>query len=205
MRLRRPRLRDPRLLVGVVLVLLGVLLGALALDRVSATTRVLVARESIPVGQDLTADSVLSVEVRLGETETLYVSSPDQVPAGSTALRSVQAGEMIPLSAIGQGGGADLRPVVIPVDRSVADSVAPGRPVEIWRTSAEERDDPAVAELIVADAQVRAVSEGSTLGARSVGVEVLVPSTDVPVVLESIARGDRLDVIGVPGAGEVSP
>jgi hypothetical protein len=25
------------------------------------------------------------------------------------------------------------------------------------------------------------------------------------VVLESIARGDRLDVIGVPGAGEVSP
>ncbi|MCL6423932.1 flagellar biosynthesis protein FlgA [Brachybacterium sp. JHP9] len=205
MRLRRPRWKDPRLIVGIVLVLISVLLGALLAARISATTTVLVARSDIVVGDPISADSFSATEVRLGDQERLYASSPQQIPEGSTAMQSVRAGELLPVSAIGQGGGADLRPVVIPVDRAVADSVTTGSAVELWRTEEGDGETGAAAELLVEGAIVRSVEEGSSLGMRSQSVEVLVPSASLPAVLEAIAQEDRLDVIGVPGAAGVSP
>lgn len=204
MRLRRPRLKDPRLLVGIVLVVLSVLLGALLASRASATTTVLVAREDLVIGDALGPDDFTSSEVRLGDQSASYAASPEEIPDGSTVLQSVHAGEMLPVAAIGQGGGGDLRPVVIPVESAVADSVGPGRPVELWRTEADDREQDALAELLVEDATVRRVFEGSTLGMRSMSVEVLVPSKDLPSVLEALAAGDRMDVIGVPGSEGVS-
>lgn len=47
MRLRRPRWKDPRLIVGVVLVVASVLMGALLVSRLAETTPVLVARSPI--------------------------------------------------------------------------------------------------------------------------------------------------------------
>ncbi|WP_227488320.1 SAF domain-containing protein [Brachybacterium subflavum] len=199
MRLRRPRWKDPRLIVGILLVVLSVLLGALLASRASATTTVLVARDEVVVGDEIGPDAFTTAEVRLGDQSARYASSPGDIPEGSTALRSVHSGELLPVSAIGQGGGGDLRPVVIPVDSAVADSVSPGRPVELWRTAADERDSDALAEKLVDGATVRRVFEGSTLGMRSMSVEVLVPADDLPEVLEALGSGDRMDVIGVPG------
>ncbi|PWH05313.1 flagellar biosynthesis protein FlgA [Brachybacterium endophyticum] len=199
MRLRRPRWKDPRLLVGIVLVVLSVLLGALLASRASATTTVLIAKDEVVVGDELTASSFTSAEVRLGEQAEGYARAPKDIPEGSTALQSVHPGELLPVSVIGQGGGEDLRPVVIPVESAVADAVGPGRPVELWRTEADDQEKDALAENLVQDATVRRVFEGSTLGMRSMSIEVLVPSDELPAVLEALGSGDRIDVIGVPG------
>ncbi|MFE5775144.1 flagellar biosynthesis protein FlgA [Brachybacterium sp. NPDC056505] len=199
MRLRRPRWKDPRLIVGILLVVLSVLLGALLASRASATTTVLVARDEVVVGDEIGSDAFTTAEVRLGDQSGRYASSPGDIPEGSTALQSVHSGELLPVSAIGQGGGGDLRPVVISVDSAVADSVSPGRPVELWRTAADEQDSDALAEKLVDGATVRRVFEGSTLGMRSMSVEVLVPADDLPEVLEALGSGDRMDIIGVPG------
>jgi hypothetical protein len=211
MRLRRPRWKDPRLLVGVLLVLLSIVLGAGVVSRMAATTTVLVARGDVVIGDPLDVDAFTTAEVRLGERTGQYADGPGRIPQGATAQRTVAAGELLPLSAIGQGGQADLRPVVIPVDRSVAESVATGRTVELWHTADPGSGAAAggtgasetVAELLVPDAVVHGVQDGSSLGMRSVGVEVLVPQDRLAGVLEAIARDDRLDVIGVPSAQEV--
>ena len=50
MRLRRPRWKDPRLIVGIVLVVASVLMGAVLVSRLSETTSVLVARTAIVPG-----------------------------------------------------------------------------------------------------------------------------------------------------------
>jgi hypothetical protein len=210
-RLHRPRWKDPRLLVGVLLVLLSIVLGAGVVSRMAETTTVLVAREDIVVGDELEADAFTTADVRLGERTGQYVAGTDQIPDGATAERSLAAGELLPSSAVGQGAGASLRPVVIPVDSSVADSVSRGRTVEIWHTvrsggaggAGGDAAAETVAELLVPDAVVHGVQDGSALGMRSVGVEVLVPQDRLSGVLEAIARDDRLDVIGVPDAQEV--
>lgn len=206
MRLRRPRWKDPRLIVGIVLVVASVLMGALLVSRLAETTPVLVARSPIVPGDVIGPENLATVEMRLGEQDGLYVGSLDAVPSGAVATRTVQAGELIPLSAVGQSSDVPLRPIVIPVDATVAESVAPGATVELWHTSPESDDGTSAdAELLVSAGIVRNIDEGSSLGMRSMAVEVLVPQTDLPAVLKVLSRDERLDVIGVPGAHGVAP
>lgn len=206
MRLRRPRWKDPRLIVGIVLVVASVLMGALLVSRLAETTSVLVARSPIVPGDVIGPDNLATVEMRLGEQDGLYVGSVDAIPSGAVATRTVQAGELIPLSAVGQSGDVPLRPIVIPVDATVAESVAPGATVELWHTSPKADDGTSAdAELLVSAGIVRNIDEGSSLGMRSMAVEVLVPQGDLPAVLKVLSRDERLDVIGVPGAHGVAP
>lgn len=206
MRLRRPRWRDPRLIVGIVLVVASVLMGALLVSRLSETTPVLIAKGPIAPGDPLDAETLTTVELRLGDQQELYVGSFDAVPEGAVAGRAVQAGEMLPVSAVGQPEDVALRPVVIPVDASVAESVVPGATVELWHTSPAPQDGGSgEARLLVEEAIVRRVDEGSSLGMRSMSVEVLVPQESVAEVLQVLAEEERLDVIGVPGAYGVTP
>lgn len=204
MRLRRPRWKDPRLLVGIVLVLISVLLGSLLVSRLAATTPVLVARGDVVIGDPLEAEDFTVAEVRLGDQRGLYADAPSDIPDGAVASRSVTDGEMLPLAAIGQSADVPLRPVVIAVDAAVAESVAPGGRVELWHTPTSRQEAPAAAEQLVEGGVVRRVDTGSSLGMRSMTVEVLVPADDVAPVLEALAQGDRVDVIGVPGASGVS-
>ncbi|MFQ6485922.1 SAF domain-containing protein [Brachybacterium epidermidis] len=207
MRLRRPRWKDPRLIIGIVLVVASVLMGSLLVSRLSATTPVLVARGTIVPGEEIDPDQLTTVELRLGEQEAMYVGSVDAVPEGAVATRTIQAGELLPVSALGQGADVPLRPVVIPVDATVAESVVPGAEVELWHTRPSDVQDASGqgAELLVSDAVVRRVDEGSSLGMRSMAVEVLVPKDQVGPLLEVLARGERLDVIGVPGTHGIAP
>lgn len=206
MRLRKPRWKDPRLIVGIVLVVASVLMGATLVSRLSETTPVLVARSAIVPGDPISAEDLVAVELRLGEQTGHYVGSAEAIPEGAVALRTIRAGELVPLSAIGQSADVPLRPVVIPVDASVAESVVPGATVELWHTTppAEEGAE-AQATLLVGDAVVRRIDEGSSLGMQEMSVEVLVPGDRVDEVLEVLSQDERLDVIGIPGAHEVAP
>ena len=206
MRLRAPRWKDPRLIVGIVLVLASVLMGALLVSRLSATTSVLVARGPIVPGDPLESADLATVELRLGDHREQYVGTLEAIPEGAVTTQTVQAGELVPVSAVGQSQDVPLRPVVIPVEATVAESVVPGSSVELWHTSPSVDDGgTGEAELLVPDAVVRRIDEGSSLGMRSMSVEVLVPADDLAAVLEVLSQDERLDVIGVPGAHGVTP
>lgn len=205
MRLRRPRWKDPRLIVGIVLVLASVLMGALLVSRLSATTPVLVARSAIVPGQVLDPAQLTTVELRLGDQRGLYVDAVGAIPEGAVATRTIQAGEMVPQSAVGQPEDISLRPVVIPVGTAVAESVTPGASVELWHTLPASDDAEGSAALLVPDAIVRRIDDGSSLGMRSQTVEVLVPRDSLAAVLQVLAQEERLDVVGIPGAYGVQP
>lgn len=206
MRLRTPRWKDPRLIVGIVLVVASVLMGAVLVSRLSETTSVLVARSAIVPGDAISVEDLETVELRLGEQTDHYVGTPEAIPDGAVALRTIRAGELVPMSAIGQSAEVPLRPVVIPVDAAVAESVVPGATVELWHTApAAEEGADAQAGLLVPDAVVRRIDEGSSLGMQEMSVEVLVPSDSVDEVLEVLSQDERLDVIGIPGAHGVVP
>lgn len=201
MRLRRPRWKDPRLIVGIILVVASVLMGALLVSRLAATVPVLVVRSPVVPGDVIDPDDLGTVQMRLGEQEGLYVGTVEAIPEGAVATSAIQAGELLPLSAVGQASDVPLRPIVIPVDTTVAESVAPGAKVELWHTGpAPEDGGTGQAELLVSDGIVRHIDEGSSLGMRSMSVEVLVPRDDLAAVLSVLAQEERLDVIGVPGA-----
>lgn len=206
MRLRKPRWKDPRLIVGIVLVVASVLMGATLVSRLAETTPVIVTRSPIVPGDPIDAADLMTVEMRLGDQTGFYVGTMDAIPEGAVATRTIQAGELLPMSAIGQPAEVPLRPVVIPVDATVAESVTPGATVELWHTApAGDDESEAEAVLLIPDAVVRRIDEGSSLGMRSMAVEVLVPGDSLGAVLEVLSKDERLDVIGVPGAHGLAP
>lgn len=206
MRLRTPRWKDPRLIVGIVLVVASVLMGAGLVSRMSETTPVLIARSAVVPGDSLESADLVAVDLRLADQTEHYVGTLEAIPDGAVATRTIQPGELVPMSAVGQSDDVPLRPVVIPVDAAVAESVVPGATVELWHTSPSTDDGvDAEAQLLVADAVVRRIDEGSSLGMRAMSVEVLVPADSLGEVLEVLSKDERLDVIGVPGAHGLAP
>ena len=200
MRLRRPKWRDPRLIIGIVLVLLSVLAGMLVVSRASATSPVVVAKTDLVPGQTIRAQDLTTVQMRLPDGADSYLSSTSQIPAGAVAVAVVRSGELVPAGAVGQPEASALRPVVVAVDSGLAAEIRTGARVELWGTPASRmRDQRAKAVELVPDGIVRSVQTGSSLGMKASTVEVLVPAGRVSTVLESLAAGDRIDVVQVPG------
>ena len=81
-RLRRPSWRDGRLLIGLVIVLASVALGARVVALADDTVPVYAARAELPPGTALTPDELVVVRARITGTEGRYLDAAAPVPGG---------------------------------------------------------------------------------------------------------------------------
>src|SRR6478752_2109732 len=111
-RVRPPRWLDLRLLLGVLLVLGSVLLGARVIGAADATVPVWAAASDLAAGSRLTAADLVAVDVRLDRTAAAYLATGSR-PEGRTLDRPVHAGELVPRSALAET--APLVDLALPV------------------------------------------------------------------------------------------
>jgi hypothetical protein len=202
-RVRAPRWLDLRLVLGVLLVLGSVLVGARVVSAADATVPVWSVAGDLAAGTELEAADLVAVETRLGDAAGAYLSTGTD-PAGRTLARAVRAGELLPRSALEEP--ADLVQVALPVQAGYAPpGLARGQVVDVYGVT-----DPAGTTtgegvtLVVGAAPVLAVS-GRTEGVLStatttVQVVVAVPGDEAPDVLGAI--GGRPLVVVVRGSVE---
>lgn len=206
-RVSAPSWRDPRLLIGLVLVLASVVLGARVVGAAQETIGVWALSHAVGAGQPLTASDLRVVQVHLDEGTTSAYLVGSEVPGPDlVALRGLGAGELVPRSALGRTGDLTSRPVTVPVAGNVPQGVQVGALVDLWvvRTDAvATTEEPTEPELLVEAAEVSAVAAGGgALGARSgADVQVVVPSAALPAVLQAVSQDDDLVLVPVPGAG----
>lgn len=200
-RLPRARWLDTRLLLGLLLVLLSVVLGAKVVA--SADERVQVWSVTRDLGADtrLTGDDVEVAAVRLDDVAGRYVSA-EQAVDGLVLTRPVGRGELLPVTAVGQAGARDQRRVVIEVERFAVAGLTKGQVVDLYVVRGSESGaPPAPAELVlpaVTVAEDVRGGGGSFGGAGSrAAVTLLVDQGDVPDVLDAVAGG-ALYVVQVP-------
>lgn len=193
---------DPRFLVGVALVIVsiaGVYLLVAAIDR---TTAVYAARSALVPGERIEAADLVVRNVRLGPSEQEYLAVNDLLD-GAVATRSILAGELVPVSAVGTAEQAEQTIVVVSVP-ALAGSISKGSVVDLW-ASVPGRDAPGDAQgapaVLVADATVAGIQKAAGIIAdgRVNAVEVLVPRSRVAAVLEAIAADATMSI--VPAAG----
>jgi hypothetical protein len=190
---------DPRFAIGLVLVVASVV-GVWAI--VAATDRsvtVYAARGALSVGDRIDAADLTVARVRLDSAGQMYVT-PERMPVdGLVVTRTVAAGELVPVSAVGTQAGASVTSVVVAVQSKLAGSLGPGSVVDVWgaRETAQGQFGPP--SVIVGSASVVRVIESTGLIADGKGqsVEILVPKGKVATVLESIANQDSIALVPV--------
>lgn len=206
-RLPRSRWLDPRLVLGLVLVLVSVVLGAKLLSEADDRVHVW------SVTRDLGADSVLDqrdlavTSVRLDDAAAHYLAASEDLE-GMVLARPVGAGELLPVDAVRPPSSSDHRRLVIEVERAGVAGLEKGDTVDLYAASeAEAGELPPRPQLLLSNVtvaeDVRTTGEGFGVGGSQAGVALLVPRGDVPQVLGAVAQGS-VYVVGVPTGAAAS-
>jgi hypothetical protein len=192
-RIRPPRWLDLRLVLGVLLVLGSVLLGARVLSSADATVPVWAAGGDLAPGTELTAEDLVAVDVRLDDAADAYLSAGTR-PEGWTLSRAVRAGELLPRSALEEP--TELVQLALPVQAGyVPPGLVRGQLVDVYAVADPAAGATGVADgsvtLVVGMAPVQAVS-GRTEGvlatsSTAVQVVIAVAAEEAPDVLAAIA------------------
>jgi len=206
-RLRRPGWRDPRLLVGLVLIAASVALGSWAVTTAQHTVPVYVARDVLVPGDALTSAALVVADVRLGDDVDGYLRADEPLPDGAVLLRAVGARELVPVAAVGSAADLDVRAVPVALSGPAPSGLVAGSRVDLWFTpeagngagapAADRVPRELAAALTVAELSS---PDGAFVGGGARTVHVLVPVDDLPSVLGALASGGTVDLVPVPGA-----
>ncbi len=206
-RLRKPSWRDSRLIVGVVLVLLSMAIGAKVVAAADDTIPMYAAAATLVPGQPVTQGDVKRVDVQLGADQSRYVAADHDIAPGTFALRDVRAGELLPTSALGNSADINLKPVSVPVDGGAAAQLAVGSIVDVWVNakdpgSATEKYGKPVKTLESAPVASTPDVSGGGLGGASgtTAVQIMVPELGVQALIAAIDQGARITLVPVPGS-----
>ncbi|WP_427130191.1 hypothetical protein [Pseudarthrobacter sp. S9] len=200
-RLKKPSWKDPRLLVGILLVLASIV-GVISLvGAADQTTEAFAAREPIAVGEKLTTDKLHRVKVRLGEVEEHYLTPGTGLADGLVAVQRIGKDQLLPRESVGQLDGRDRKPVAVTIEESLPAQAVAGSRVDVWVALPDTRNGFSEPTLLLPGAEIAQITPGSTaLGSsRSTVVMVLVPDQQMPKLLGAQANKATISVVWNPG------
>lgn len=202
---RPRRTTDPRLFIGLALVLASV---AGVVGIVAATDdgiEVYAAPRLLIEGERVSAEDLDLRVVGLGAESDRYLR-PEHVDQGTVVVsRTVGAGELVPLAAVGDERSTAATTVVVALASPLGATVAPGDTLDLWSAPAIEGGRFGAPSVIASGAQlVRTIAaEGIVTATEAARVELLVPRRDVARILHAQANRDALSAI--PTALAVGP
>lgn len=195
-RRRPPRWRDPRLVLGIVIVTVSVLLGSSIVSSADRSIQVWALRHAVSAGAPLAEADLVRRRVRFADGPSdRYLLATGAPPAGKVLARKVGAGELLPVAAIGPAGPAAGPQVPLPV--TLADlppRVRAGSVVDVWVAPKEQAADQGEvrARRVLREVVVTAVpgSRDAFAQAAEGTVTVAVPGdTDLAGVLGATLTG----------------
>lgn len=200
-RLKRPSWKDPRLMVGILLVLASVAGVVFLVGSADRTTEVYAARDGIAVGETLTPENVVRVKVRLGDAEQHYITASDGLPQGTVAVQRIAKDQLVPRASLGEVDQLNRKPVAIQVEQSLPSQAVPGARVDVWVAQPDAKNGFSEPKLVLPGAEIAEVTTGSTaLGSSKTTVlMVLVEDGQMPALLGAQANEAKISVVWNPG------
>lgn len=211
-RLPRGSWLNGRLALGVLLIIVSVLGGALFLQRAQQTVPVYVAARDMPSGHVLAAGDLAVAQVRLpgGQLER-YLRPAAGQPAGKVLVTAVQQGELVPVRMV--AGSVDQAGMVefsLKVEAGDApEDLRPGDRVDVVAAFTDGGRDRA--ELLLHGVEVLSSSRsgGGIAGGRGeISVEVRMPAQYVLNVARALASARVFISRSAPGGaapGQLAP
>jgi SAF domain-containing protein len=160
-----------RLVLGVVLVLGSVLIGAKIVSSANHTYRMLAATRDLAAGTLLSTDDVTAIRVQVPDHgDGIYLPSDADV-TGKQLNRPLADGELLPAAALSRP--AALTTLTVPFTADAAPTLSPGQRVEIWlATKACASSVVLLADVAVQDVHASAGTSFSSAGGQNVVISV---------------------------------
>lgn len=194
----RPRWRDTRLLLGVLLVLLSVVIGARVVAGASGSGTWLTARGALPAGHVLTDGDLGTAKAHLDDASSTHYYRADSRAAliGRPLAAPVGAGALLPADAVAPQSAGETRVVPVVVHAGRLPTLGPGDRVDVYAlvkgaTGGTDREI-----LVVRDVEFLS---GETLGSGDTSAQVRVPVPDAIRVVAA-SQSERVDLVRVDGS-----
>ena len=208
-RLQKPRWRDTRLLVGVLLVLTSAGLGSFVVAHADDRTAVYAARGPLVPGQQLGDDDLTRVDVRLGSQLSRYLPATEGLAPDRYVLREVSAGELVPAAAVGGKDQVGVQPLTLSVDAGAAAALRVGSRVDVYVNQADPGAAPGGStafsgpELVLEGVSVSSLPRTSGgLGGGASGdrpIQVMAPTAQIKEIIAAVDLGARITVVPIAG------
>ncbi len=206
-RLQRPSWRDSRLVVGLLLVVVAATLGAKAVASADDRVPVWVAASNLVAGDKVEETSFARADVRLADGMNGYLAADAPAPKGSFMLRDVRAGELVPVSAVGDADGVDVQRVTVRADAMSTTGLARGSRVDVFvtpktSTPSDTGTTTTRTKKVLESAAVAAVltSTGGFGSGSMTSVQIYVPSDKVQPLVEAVDADAKLTLVPAVGA-----
>lgn len=133
-RINTPSWLDLRLVLGVVLVLAAVLLGATLLSRAGDTEPAVTVTHDLAAGTVLRSSDLTVRQVRLPSgSSAVYLDTIDGA-VGKKLGRAVSQGELLPAAALVRVGSRTT--ITVPLSADAAPDLHSGERIEVWISTA---------------------------------------------------------------------
>jgi hypothetical protein len=128
-RVGKPRWLDLRLVLGVVLVLVAVLVGAMVISSAKHTEKQVAVTHDLAAGITLRSDDLAAVDVRLPDSAHVYLADPARA-IGKVLNEPLTQGELLPAAALNP---AHPRTTVdVPFAADSAPKLTRGQRIVVW-------------------------------------------------------------------------
>ena len=192
---------DLRLVIGLALVIAAAVAGFLLVTAADNSTAVYVANKALSPGHVIQQSDLVLTDVKLGKSGRSYLTA-SELTEGAVVTKSVGAGELVPISAVGTAKQVATTNVVVQLDLPLSSDAAEGSTVDVWASMAAGQGVFGPPAVIISGAQIAHITEATGLAASTGGVrvEIVVPQSKVAALLESQANGDAISL--VPSRGK---
>ena len=199
---RRPRTfwADARFLTGIVVIVISICGVWLVVAAARQTEPVYAATRTIVPGEAVTPSDLRVVDVALGQARHSYLSA-STLEDSLVATRTIGEGELVPVGAVGDAGGARTTSVVVRSTTEVSEAIEVGTRVEVWHAPPRNRETFETPRVLIADATVAGVArDDAMVGRPTATLELVIARADVATVLQAQSDGSVLSVVPVAGA-----
>ena len=181
----------PRFLAGLALIISSIFAALLIRTSAERSTTVWSASQSLAPGAIVRESDIAPIQIRFSRGSSYYLSSKSSI-AGSTVVRQILAGELIPASALSTESNQNLRRLALSFPMSsLPYQLRTGQLVDLYLLPSEDPSRPPIAKgdatssLLVASVGI----EGLESSAREIGgnatITFLIPEPLVTRILSA--------------------
>lgn len=197
-RIRAPGWRDPRLIVGIILVLLSITGVVALIQTMDAREGYWAASVDLVPGAEVSAEDFHIVQASMSESSDRYWIADDQLPSKFLVSSTIRQGEMLPVQDVSNSDPDGRQQVGVRVSKDMPSAVTTGSRADAWvaLASADGRGFEEPTKLI-SNAEVVGMNDNSSAfaAAETTTVYLMLSEEALPTVLDAQANGAQISLV----------